>query len=120
MSVTTSARLNADQLNAALGMGFTSVGGDLTTTDAKTISAATTDAAIQTAITTAAGQFVDRTANESTIASRVDNGIGQIQTWIANNPNGAVLTAGQTLTLAKLLIGLAKIVRLELNDTNGT
>lgn len=59
-------------------------------------------------------------ANRATVQQRIDNGIGQIQTWISNNPNGAVLTAGQTLTLAKLVIGLAKIVRAELNDTTGT
>lgn len=36
--------------------------------------------------------------------------LAQIETWISNNPAGAVLTAGQTLWLAQSLAGLVRLV----------
>ena len=57
-------------------------------------------------------------ANAQTIESNILAQIAQIETWIANNPSGAVLTAGQTLILAQMLAGIGRIL-LGLTSTVG-
>lgn len=57
-------------------------------------------------------------ANLATVQSRLVTGIATIETFILNNPSGAVLTAGQTLAVAKMLAGLGRIV-LGLTSTVG-
>jgi hypothetical protein len=58
--------------------------------------------------------------NANTIRTNVLASQTQIQAWIAANPSGAVLTAAQTLVLAKMLNGLCKLLLQELSDTTGT
>ena len=53
-------------------------------------------------------------ANLATIETNLLTNLAVLETWIANNPNGAVLTAGQTKVLAKALVGLVRVV---LQDT---
>src|ERR1035437_7401475 len=54
------------------------------------------------------------TQNLATIETNLLTNLAVLETWIANNPNGAVLTAGQTKVLAKALVGLVRVV---LQDT---
>lgn len=60
------------------------------------------------------------TVNTTTVQQRVDADLATLQTWVANNPSGAVLNAAQTLVVAKMLVGLGKLVRGTLTDTTGT
>lgn len=48
--------------------------------------------------------------NQSTIISAVASHLTQVEAWIAANPSGAVLTAAQTLFLAKMLDGLGLLI----------
>lgn len=58
--------------------------------------------------------------NQATITQNVLNSQAQIEAWIAANPAGAVLTAGQTLVLAKMLNGLCRILLQQFSATTGT
>jgi hypothetical protein len=49
-------------------------------------------------------------ANAQTIQAKLAADLATLETWVTNNPSGAILTAGQTLVLAKGLIGLIRIV----------
>lgn len=116
MTVTTSAQLNPDQLLAALqalspGAGFTSAGGELTSTNSKTLTAyGATDTQLTQAVTTASGQYADYTGNTAAIQTAISTHLNQIEGWLAANPNGAILTAQQTAFLARMLVGLGRIV----------
>ena len=57
-------------------------------------------------------------ANASTIQANIHTHLAQIETWLAANPNGAVLTAAQTAALARMLVGVGRIL-LQLVDTVG-
>lgn len=46
------------------------------------------------------------TINEQDTVAQVANDLKMILTWLANNPNGAVLTAAQTRVLARILANL--------------
>jgi hypothetical protein len=61
-------------------------------------------------------QAADQTtaANAATINQRVQANLATIETFISNNPSGAILTAGQTLTVAKMLAGMCRLL---LNQT---
>jgi hypothetical protein len=59
-------------------------------------------------------------ANNRTIMANILTRQSQIQAWIAANPTGAVLTAGQTLTLAEMLNGLCKLLLSQFTSTTGT
>lgn len=59
-------------------------------------------------------------ANNATITANVLTRQTQIQAWIAANPSGAVLTAGQTLTLAQMLNGLCKLLLQQFSSTTGS
>lgn len=72
-------------------------------------------AAAQTA--TPGGQVV---ANEATITANVQANMAIISTWLAANPNGAILTAAQTRVLAKMLYGIGLILLQEFGSTTGT
>ena len=70
MSVTTNARINQGDLDTAIpaGTNYTWTGGDLTSTSPKTITpVGFDDATLQAAINTAAAEFVDLTANRSSL-----------------------------------------------------
>lgn len=56
-------------------------------------------------------------ANQVTIQGNLATHLAQVEGWVAANPAGAVLTAGQTLWLAQSLAGL---IRLLLNMTATT
>jgi hypothetical protein len=60
------------------------------------------------------------TANAATIAQNVAANQALILAWIAANPTGAVLTAAQTLALAKMLNGLCKLLLQQYGNTTGT
>ena len=49
-------------------------------------------------------------ANEAQIAAAVGNHLAQIEAWLQSNPNGAALTAQQTAFLARMLVGLGRLV----------
>lgn len=126
MSVTTAAVMNPDQLQSALtalvpGSGFICVG-DLTQAGSKVITGmnGATDANVTAAVATASAAFVNYATNAQTIATNVANNLAQVEAWIAANPAGAVLTAAQTLFLAKTLVGLARILLAEFSSTAGT
>jgi hypothetical protein len=57
-------------------------------------------------------------ANALTIQQRVQANLATLETWISNNPTGAVLTGPQTLVLAKMLVGLCRLLLAE-NQTVG-
>jgi hypothetical protein len=59
-------------------------------------------------------------ANALTINSNLLAAQTTLQTWIAANPSGAILTAGQTLVLAKMLNGLCKLLLQQYGSTSGT
>lgn len=59
-------------------------------------------------------------ANQQTILANVIASQGQIQTFMVNNPSGAVLTAAQTLILAKMLNGVCNLLLGLFNSTAGT
>lgn len=56
--------------------------------------------------------------NQGALQSAVQARLAQIETFIANNPNGAVLTATQTNTLARMVVALARLT-LKLTTTVG-
>lgn len=58
--------------------------------------------------------------NEPTIVANILNRQSQIQAWITANPNGAILTAAQTLALAKMLNGLCQLLLEQYGTTNLT
>lgn len=71
MSVTTSARFNVDILVGLLPAGAVTIEGVAETATAKKVShSAATDAAVQAALTTAAGQFVDTSANQAALRDK--------------------------------------------------
>ena len=76
--------------------------------------------AIATESATLAAAQLTLSTNQATITANLTNSAAAIETWIANNPNGAVLTAAQTLVLAKMLNALFKIVLAEFSSTIGT
>lgn len=49
-------------------------------------------------------------ANATVIRTSVENYLRQIETWLAANPNGAILTAQQTADLARMLVGLGRLM----------
>lgn len=57
-------------------------------------------------------------ANQATIQQRVQANLAILETWITNNPTGAVLTAAQTKVLAQMLVGLCRLLLME-NQTVG-
>lgn len=46
--------------------------------------------------------------NQTTIEQNLEAQLKTIETWITNNPNGAILTAAQTLVLARMIAGLTR------------
>lgn len=58
--------------------------------------------------------------NTTTIEQRLDTAINTMKNWVQANPTGATLNAAQTLALVKMLIGMAKLMRNQLDDTTGT
>lgn len=56
--------------------------------------------------------------NQATIQANIQTHLGQLETWLQANPNGAVLTAAQTKFLAQMLVGVGRIM-LGLTSTVG-
>jgi hypothetical protein len=56
--------------------------------------------------------------NQYTIEQNLETQLATIETWIANNPTGAIRTAAQTLVLARMLAGLTRAA-LGLYDSTG-
>jgi len=58
--------------------------------------------------------------NTGTIQNRLNTNLTTLENWITANPSGAVLTAGQTLVLAKMLVGLTRVLLQEATTTGGS
>lgn len=58
--------------------------------------------------------------NQTTIQANVTAHMATISAWIAANPSGAVLTAAQTLVLAKLMYGIGLIINQQFGSTTGS
>jgi len=71
-------------------------------------------------LTAAAAGAAAQAANQATINTNLLARQTQIQAWVAANPSGAILTAGQTLTLAQMLNGLCKLLLQQYTNTTGT
>lgn len=123
MSVTTTARFNLDQLHAVLGVdtriGVT--GTDPTLAGSKTVTAdGVDDATLQNAITTASGQFVDRTANQTTLQAKAQQALTANATFQAiGSPSNAQI-AQQVQSLTKQCNGLIRLLLNALDSTTGT
>ncbi len=82
----------------------------------------TTAAAVQTALTPLNAQEIAALAtsntNNSILQTNLNTRLATIEAWIAANPSGAVLTAAQTLILARMMAGLTRIA-LQLTSTTG-
>jgi hypothetical protein len=76
--------------------------------------------AVQAAQAAATTAETTLTTNAATITTNVKARQATIQAWIAANPGGAVLTAGQTLVLAQMLNGLCNLLLAEYGSTSGT
>lgn len=57
-------------------------------------------------------------ANEAVIATAIENHLLQLETWLAANPNGATLTAAQNAIVARMLVGIGRLL-LGLTQTVG-
>lgn len=60
-------------------------------------------------VSTGTETFPDGSINYQIIAANLATHLTQIETWLAANPNGAILTAAQTAYLARSIVGLARI-----------
>ena len=127
MTVNTSAQLNPDKLQAALaalapGATFVSSGAQLEDPAEKTIDAVgATDTQLQTAITTAAGQFVDYNAAKTTALGALQTLLGehsalttQLTTDIATVTNAggwhAVAVSDQDAIMGRILTGFGTVM----------
>ena len=59
-------------------------------------------------------------ANQQTILANIATLQGELQSWMTANPGGAVLTAGQTLVLAQMVMALFDIIFAQYSTTQGT
>ena len=103
----------------ALGNGATVASDTLTTLGDGTTVEVMVDSAHNTSTLVVAGAGTP-VANAATIAQNVAANQALILAWIAANPTGAVLTAAQTLALAKMLNGLCKLLLQQYGNTTGT
>jgi hypothetical protein len=87
-----------------------------------TVVAASGSAAITAVTPGILGQASDApvTVNRAAIITNLTNQLTTIETWITNNPSGAVLTAAQTLTVARMLAGLTRIAIAALSSVGGS
>lgn len=85
--------------------------GILGTTDAEVIKPVLCPSiACQAANVAAGAAAVTAQANTTTLQTQLALRLGQLETFIAANPNGAVLNAAQSLVLAKMLVQLARLL----------
>ena len=127
MSITTNSQLNADKLQAALvatvaGAAFSSTGARLDSTDSKTITGiGCDDTQLQSAITTAAGQFVDYNAAKTTALTSLVTLLGehsamstQLTADIATVTNAggwhAVAVSDQDAIMGRILAGFGTVM----------
>ncbi len=59
-------------------------------------------------------------ANAQTVHTNVQANLATLQAWLAANPNGAVLTAAQTRVLARMMVGIYKLLAQDFASTTGT
>ena len=64
--------------------------------------------------------FVPIQANAAAIQTRVKANLTTLESWITAHPTGATLTAAQTLTVAKMLVGLCRLLLQEFDTTGGS
>jgi hypothetical protein len=77
-------------------------------------------AEVQTAQTNATNAETTLASNRATIIANITSAANTVNSWIAANPTGAVLTAGETLVLAQLLNGIFKVLLEDFTSTSGT
>lgn len=116
MSVTTTARINPDKLQAALpaGASYSSLGVPLDEAGSKTIRAnGADDATLQAAIASAASAFVDYDGADATLRQQAQQALGANRTYIGLASPTAAQTAAQVKALSRqnnalirLLLGL--------------
>jgi F0F1-type ATP synthase epsilon subunit len=122
MSVQTSARFNVDTLHAALPAGTLKVlGADATVAAPKAVShSAVDDATLQAAIDAAAGQFVDRVANQATLQQRAQTAFAANATYLAIATPNAAQTTAQVQRLTRECTALIRMLLGQVDDTSGT
>lgn len=114
MSVTTSQRLNADQLQAHLPGGAIFAVADLRdlqlpTTQPKTIAVVgASDAQLQAAIAAAAAAFVDYTANRATLVTRANNALEANTTYLSLPSPTQTQAVAQVAALTRQVDGLIR------------
>lgn len=122
MSVTTSARMNPDQFGTQIpGGAYSKTGARLQDAVPKTITVDTmTDAALQTAINTAAAAFIDRDANATSLATRASNALAANTAFLAlpipTNPQ----VLAQVQLLSKECSAIIRLLLGQLDDISGT
>jgi len=95
-----------DVVITATNLGLNSAGLAASAIALTVIAGGPTDLASQAATTS--------TTNKSTLQTNLASRLSTVETWITNNPTGAVLTAAQTKVLMQ---GIAGLIRLLLNQT---
>jgi hypothetical protein len=98
---------------------------DLTSTVLKmtiTVAAASASAAVTaiSAVLLLQASDAPDVTNLATILTNLTNQLNTIETWITNNPSGAVLTAAQTLVVARMLAGLTRVAIAALSTVGGS
>lgn len=123
MSVTTSSRINLDQLIADLpaGTSITWTGPPLEAVGTKVITpVGTTDAILQTAVTAAAASFVDLQANLQSLLQKAQTALTANQTYLGiASPSNAQVVA-QVAALTRQVNALIRMAANQLSSTTGT
>jgi hypothetical protein len=83
----------------------------------------TNAAAVQAALAPLVAQelvaLVASQSNASTLQNNLNSRLATIEAWIAANPSGAILTAAQTLILARMMAGLTRVALAETSTLGG-
>lgn len=58
-------------------------------------------------------------ANQKVIATRVDANLREIERWIEDHPEGALLSVPETLTVVRMLAGLCRILHRRFDEVGG-
>lgn len=123
MSVTTSQRINRDQLAAQFTgpQAFSVIGAPLESTGSKTITAdGVDDATLTQKVSAAAAVFVDRDANTAALQAKAVAAIQTNKTFLALASPTAAQVRDQTIALSREMNGIIKLLVGQVDDTSGT